>query len=186
MPVGRLWPCLLAVLFVLMAGVPGCEQPQLPAAATTPVASDIFTIVKIFPLDMWRSYEPANINPGGFKFTLYLISAKTQKGAFGDGTIKVDLYVPELDEQGRKQYHLAKSWSFAPDEAMPFRIKQRAQMGWAYQLYLNWGDADVLGKEVRISVSYVGGDGRVIRSRPVERRVPIYDPDAYRAAHAEG
>ena len=67
---------------------------------------------------------------------------------------------------------------------MPFRVRRQSQMGWAYQLYLNWGDVDVLGKEVRISISYVGSDGRVVRSRSVDRRVPIYDPDAYQAAQA--
>jgi len=161
----------------------GCGAPRNDPQRG-PMAPDIFKIVKFFPASMWRDFDPADANPEGFQMTLYLISGKTDKGAFGDGTIQVDLHAATRDAEGRKKYEPVKRWSFAPADAFPFRVKEQSVMGWGYQLYPNWGDADVLGKEVRINVSYVRGDGKVIQSRPTFRTVPIYDMDAYLAARS--
>jgi hypothetical protein len=147
--------------------------------------SDVFQIIKFFPAQMWQRRRLEDVNPNGFVVTVYLISGKTQKGAFGDGTIRIDLHAAEYDDKGLKRYVPVHAWELDPDQALPYRVKREAVPGWGYMLHLFWpDDVDVLGKEVSITLSYERSDGGIIRSRPHHNRVPIYDMDAYRTQQA--
>lgn len=171
-----------AALLAFASFIAGCGDPNKSVISTSPMEADVFQIVKFFPAQMWQRRALNDVNPNGFVVTVYLISGKTQKGAFGDGTINVELRVARHDDKGRKTYEPVHAWSLDPDQALPYRVKREAILGWSYMLHLFWpDDADVLGKEVSITLSYERSDGATVRTRPHHNRVPIYDMDAYRA-----
>lgn len=179
---------LLRTAVLLAAGfqLGGCAAPTQHPAGTTELTSDIFQIVKFFPAQMWQRRRLDDVNPNGFVVTVYLISGKTQKGAFADGTIRVEMNVADYDDQRKKRYLPAHTWALDPDQAMPYRVKREGVLGWGYMLHLFWpDDVDVLGKEVSITLSYERSDGGTIRARPHHNRVPIYDTDAYRAQESD-
>lgn len=176
---------LTSAALVIGSLLAGCANKKENSITTSPMEADVFQIIKFYPAQMWQRRRVDDLNPNGFVVTVYLISGKTQKGAFGDGTIHVDMHVAQYDKAGMKTFVPAYSWSLDPDQALPYRVIKEGAIGWGYMLHLFWpDDVDVLGKEVSLTISYTRSDGRVIRSRPHHHRVPIYDVDAYRADQA--
>jgi len=105
---------------------------------------------------------------------LYLVSAKTRKGAFADGLIRVKLYRVDRDGPGQERRHLVHVWEFTPEQALPYRALRRTYLGYGYQLHLRWPeDCDVIGKEICVVVEFVRPDNKVISSRPKFMRVPL-------------
>jgi hypothetical protein len=80
--------------------------------------------------------------------------------------------VAHRDEQGQVQFQLAKEWSLDVQQAMPFRSKKRAHAGWAYALFLNWGELDLQGRLVRLVVEFERADGLVVTGSKKDFRVP--------------
>jgi hypothetical protein len=142
--------------------------------ARVPVDPDIVQLQRYFDrTSPWLNFDPTNSRkPGGFKMTLYLISAKNQKGAFGDGIIHVIMSVIEKNAAGNRQAREVRRWSYDPEQALLYRVTKQSVLGYAYQLRCNWEDADVLGKEISIRIEFERRDGKTITARPTEFLVP--------------
>ena len=168
---------------LLLAGVPplgGCVRPE-PNVATMPGETDVIAVKKFYAPVPWLSFDEAgDANPEGFKVTLYLVSARTDKGAFGDGDIIVSLY--EYDPRPASRTYqprppeLFKQWVLDPAAVLPFRAKRPTFLGYGYQLRLNWGDIDILGKTISINIDFRRRDGRLIRGQPQSFQVPACKP----------
>jgi hypothetical protein len=63
-------------------------------------------------------------------------------------------------------------WMFDVDEALPFRCKRRMVAGWGYAIFLPWGDMNLAGREIRLTVSFERKDGVVISGSKKDFRVP--------------
>ena len=168
---------------LLLVGVPllgGCLNPE-PRVVDMPGDPDIVTVLKFYPQIPWLSFDEAgDPNPEGFKVNLYLVSSRTQKGAFGFGDIIVSMYAYDPRPASRayqpKPPELVKQWVLNPQAAMPFRAKLENYLGYGYQLRLPWGDIDVLGKTVSINIDFRRCDGRLIRGQPQSFQVPARKP----------
>ncbi len=161
-------------LIVPIACLAGCLDAQ-PNVARMKLDADIVQVKKFYPASPWLSFDEAgDPNPEGFKVAVYLISAKTQKGAFGDGDIEVVIYSHPRSESSKQPAEpvVEKKWVLSPEDAMPFRAKIEAVMGFGYGLRLNWGDVDLLGKTVSVHINFRRRDGRLIQSSPKWLRVP--------------
>jgi hypothetical protein len=155
------------------AGISVDPMRQHPIAKV-PLDPDIIRVVKFFSISPWINFDPNNSRkPGGFAVeALYLVSARTERGAFGDGIIRVIMTAVDRDEKGKKVVREVQRWSFDPEEALPYRLKEKQVLGYGYQLRCNWGDADVLGKEIAIRVEFERRDGRVITGQANHFLVP--------------
>lgn len=108
----------------------------------------------------------------GVKIGAMFLLGPESTGVFGDGIILPKLFVSYRNEQGKRAYKLVKEWSFDVDQAMPFRAKRRTRWGWGYALFLPWGDIDLAGRDVRITVSFKRADGLLISGSKKDFRVP--------------
>ena len=137
---------------------------------------DIVQVKKFYPGSPWLSFDEAgDPNPEGFKVNVYLLSAANGLGVFGDGNIVVTMYtVPEIQPEGAPPAEpvLKKRWVLTPEDCMPFRATRRTVMGYGYGLRLTWGDVDVLGKTVTVTIAFERRDGTIIQSQPQTFRVP--------------
>ena len=153
----------------------GPEQTVAPfSVAMAPTSDNIVQIVKFYTRGPWLQFrQDGGPRPDGFKVSaLYLIDGQTDRGAFGAGTIAVNLYVVERDEQGDDVATKIYEWEYDAQKAMPFRAKKRTLQGWGYQLRLNWGDLDLSGKEIEIEILYRRLDGQTVNSAPKRLKVP--------------
>jgi hypothetical protein len=137
-----------------------------------PKPPQIVRVVCIYRQDPFRSYDAeGDPNPEGFSFTLYLESHKTGKGVLADGTLRAKMYAIERDSQGESSRRPVQDWSVSLDKVP--RSKKPSVMGWAYVPQFVWGDnADILGKEVEVVVSYEAPDGRIVRGQTKRLLVP--------------
>lgn len=160
----------------------GCDGSRRPLGVGTPMADhpiararmyeDIYKVVKFFSVMPWLSFDDAgDPNPEGFKVTLYLISSATREGEFADGNIRVRMW-PGQSSRDTGRAPLLKEWMLTPDDVLPYRVVKRSFLGNAYQLRLNWGQLDVLGKSIRVQIDFERHDGRVILGQAHELRVP--------------
>jgi len=174
---------LTAGLTVWTALLTGCGESQRTLGAGTPMANhpiararmydDIYKVVKFFPAMPWLSFDPdGDPDPEGFKVTVYLISSSTRAGEFADGVIHVKMWGGQPSASGAKGPPLLKEWTLTPEEVLPYRVVRRTLLGHGYQLRLNWGDVDALGKSIRIQIDFERKDGRIIRGQAHELRVP--------------
>ena len=146
------------------------------SVADVPLRQDIVQVKKFYPGNPWLSFDEAgDPNPEGFKVNVYLVSAASSKGAFGDGDIIVTMYsYPESgpDRAASSEPKLEKQWVLTPEDSLPFRARRETVMGLAYGLRLNWGQADVLGKNVSVHITFQRRDGKLIKAQPRTFRVP--------------
>lgn len=173
---------LMSVLPVLV--LTGCQdankgagphrQPTPEEVLRMPVDYNINTIaVFINPNSSWIWTEDRSHVQGMLVSSLYLLG-HDGKGVFGDGVIRPRLYVIESTPDGRKKQTLFKEWAFDVEDALPFRIKKPAALGWGYGLLpLDWGETDLGGRDIRVVISFERSDGRVLNHRGVSFRVPL-------------
>ncbi len=166
----------------------GCQvPPHVQQTVNAPLYDDVMAIMCTIRPKPWVNFDvsdPSRIN--GLAVNMYLVSAGTQKGVFGAGTIRVMLYEPEATTTTRsgaaggtagnvvgKKLH---EWVLPPDKAMPFRVLRRPDktyvMGDGYQLRLPWGDLDLRGKRIALVIEYERTDGRIVRRPPFWLQVP--------------
>ncbi|MFQ6047883.1 MAG: hypothetical protein ACE5K7_00780 [Phycisphaerae bacterium] len=182
---GRAMPTLLALcLMAVPVCLGGCGQtPQWwrfgrqgnrlspQQVMRIPTESDIVRVLAMYDADPWLVTRTAeSFRAEGIRIrSLYLISAKTNKGVFGDGLIRVLLY--RLDRDGRR--HKLQEWQFDRQQALPWRATERSWLGYGYQFDLAWPkQLDLAGQEIVIIVEYVRSDGTVVRSTPKHFLVP--------------
>ncbi|UCG32889.1 MAG: hypothetical protein JSU68_14645 [Phycisphaerales bacterium] len=172
----------LGVLASIMV-VTGCANPNegldlRPGQNVGDMAlrRDIVQVKKFYPGSPWLSFDEAgDPNPEGFKVNVYLVSAANGRGAFGDGNIIVTMYsLPgrRPDTAPPAESKLEKRWVLTPGDCMPFRATRKTVMGFGYGLRLNWGDVDVLGETILITIAFERRDGTIIKSQPQTFRVP--------------
>jgi hypothetical protein len=164
--------CLAAILLTAGCAEPGPDGRQDWQLKEQNAQQDqVKQVVCFFTQSMWQSFDAeGDRNPEGFKFTLYLLSARTGLGVLVDGLIRVKMYSVDRDEDNRIVRKLVQEWNMKTSD-LPRAREQRA-FGYAYVPYLYWGDIDVLGRQVEISVEYESPSGRVVRSQTTTHKVP--------------
>ncbi len=121
----------------------------------------------------WLNFDdPPRDVPGGIKIPLYLTSHDSPLGVFGDGTLHVDMYRVDKAPDGSEEPAHLRRWTYDTQQAYMFGTRKKQRVGWGYQLMLNWGDVDVLGREVMFIVSFERLDGRMIRGKRIYFKVP--------------
>jgi hypothetical protein len=172
------WPAL-GVAGLALVALGACEPGAgksgdwwLANPRAKPKSPEIVRVVCIYRQDPFRSYDAeGDPNPEGFSFTLYLESHKTGKGVLADGTLRAKMYAIDRDPQGQPVRTPVQEWS-VPLKQVP-RSKKPSVMGWAYVPQFVWGgNADILGKEVEVVVSYESPDGRIVRGQTKRLLVP--------------
>lgn len=142
-------------------------------AITPSVSTDIVQVATLYSPEPWLNFDPVPTDvPGGLRFTLYLAPTGSPKGVFGDGTIHVEMHRVDRTADGKAEIALVRKWSFTTDEARVYRARDKRRLGWGYGMRLDWGDVDVLGREIMVIVSFERKDGRTVRGRPKYFQVP--------------
>lgn len=147
---------------------------EVRQAVKAPLDPDIVKVYTYSSNNPFMSFDEAgDRNPEGMKIAYYAVSARPpNKGAYADGLIRIKMYAVEEQEDGPPQGRLVKVWEYTPDEAWGWRSAKESVMGWGYQFFLNWGDADVYGKEIRLVPEFVRLDGKLVRGSPRSFKVP--------------
>lgn len=178
-------------IVLVIAGLPGCAdqngQPSLfqakPDAASKvgePTPAEVARMLEPNVLGISCLYDPFNpwiwdldrTYVRGVKVgALYLLGPKST-GVFGDGVIRPRLTVAQRNEKGEIEQVLVKEWALDVEEAMPFRAKKRSRWGWGYGLFLTWGDINLMGRDIRLTVTFERSDGYVITGTRKDFRVP--------------
>ncbi len=170
----------IAVMGLIMTGCEGqnmgmgpSRQPTPDEVLRMPVEYNINNLAVFFnPNSSWIWTDDRSRVIGLFVNSLYLLG-HDGKGVFGDGVIRPKLYVIEVTPEGQKKQTLFKEWSFDVEEALPFRVKKPAALGWGYGLLpLDWEDTDLSGRDIRVVVSFERRDGRMVNHRGINFRVP--------------
>lgn len=126
------------------------------------------------PLNPWI-WNSQHMQVRGVRINALYLRGPNYTGVFGDGVIRPRLYVLTRDEQGKQEYRLLKEWTFDVNQAMPFRAKRRMTAGWGYALFLDWGDLNLTGRNVRLTINFERTDGVVISGSKKDFRVPKPD-----------
>lgn len=176
----RLWAVAVASMMVAGCQGPGAQEwkwnadaQKVPEAPT--LESNIIRVHKFFPPSPWLSFSGDGTGRAeGVRCTVYLEGPEGPQGVFGDGTIVVSMFEIRLAVNGRDEAMKLHEWELSPEEAYPWRAKQKTAMGWGYGLRLQWpDDLDVAGKQVAFVIRYVRTDGRVVGSSRQVLKVPI-------------
>ncbi len=169
----------IRMMFVpILLSLWGCNgplfvDPQVREAMNVPLDPDIIRVHTLYGNNIFMSFDSAgDVNPEGFRVTYYAVSSQTRKGAYGDGLIRIKLFVVRHPPDQAPVGELVKTWEYTPEQAMGWRVKKQAIGGWPYEFFLNWGDADVYGQEIRIVPEFVRKDGAVVRGSPKSLKVP--------------
>lgn len=170
-----------------LAALCGCTSADSTAPfSTTPKtsvrdgeaveSSDIVAVNKFFNVNPWLCYnDDGTGRVNGVRFSLYLQSAAGTKGVFGTGTIVIQMYRLDQDEQRRELPVLVQEWQFSPEQAYAFRARQASALGWGYGFRLRWDDtASVEGRKVAFVIKYIRGDGRVVVSSRQVAEIPVH------------
>ncbi|MGE0481019.1 MAG: hypothetical protein AB7Q17_11160 [Phycisphaerae bacterium] len=186
----------LALLAGAAPGLIGCQQfqPQKPnpyanvrlGGQAVPMAStpaidptkielrdDIVQVVQFWPQSPWIK-DGATGRVIGFRATVYFQSSETERGAFVPGPIYALLSQVKSDSRGRVQRIPLHQWELDESQAMSFRVRKEAVMGYAYSFILKWPEEiDVSGRQVELVFGYQRQDGAIVRGQPIVRRVDL-------------
>jgi len=132
---------------------------------------EILAVKTFYDLKPWLTFDSRHgPNPDGLKFNLYLISQRTGRAVHTVGNLGATLHTLHYDRDGNCQRTLACQWRHDLRDVP--RTRKEFQVGWVYQPRLWWGQADVLGKEVELTVWYEAPDGRRVVGRTKTLQVP--------------
>jgi hypothetical protein len=159
-----------------VATAPG-EDPYkmtVEEVARAPLERDIVEVHTHYNLFPWLQFDPVDPRPQGFMVSaLFLVSGKTGKGVFADGTIAVKMYRVDAGEQGRETRTLLQTWEYTPQQALLYRAVKRTVVGEGYQLRVCWRkDLDLVDRQIVTVVEFTRLDGKVIRSGAKFFKVP--------------
>lgn len=135
---------------------------------------NIIGVRKFISQEPWLSFNKEGVRQAeGLKATVYLESGTSGKGAFGDGILRVVLYSVHRDPQtGEETLRREYRWDLTPRQSVPWRAKQQSVQGWGYGLRLNWGNAEVRGREIELVFQFIRRDGNIVTGEPQRLRVP--------------
>lgn len=151
------------------------KGPEAPKPSVPPPTPDknVSSIHMIITQEPWISFdEEGDPNPEGFKIALFLASGSSFKGVYGDGTIEINMYRVITRRDKKKARVLIKKWEFDPAGALPYLLRRPTAYGWGYGFRLNWGDAEVYGKDVMIVCRFIRADNQIITGQPRWLKVP--------------
>lgn len=182
----RPWPCRVGsvVVFAILILTIGCQDPnqraKRPEDKPDPTPQQVAGMLEPNVLGVacyYDSFNPWIWNEDrtvvrGLKINALYLRGPNSIGVFGDGIIHPKLYVAYHDDQGKLAYKMVKEWTFDVQQAMPFRAKKRTKVGWGYALFLNWGDLNVQGRDVRLIVSFDRADGVMIAGSKKDFKIP--------------
>jgi len=149
------------------------ESGEAVAWARTTV--DVERVLALYEKSPWLIERDADVPVAvGIRVSsLYLISSKTGKGVFGDGTIRFILQSAERVGSHTKRGAKLCEWRFDQQEAVDWRVTERSWMGNGYQFDLPWPDGvDPRDEAVALTVEFLRSDGKIVRSSPKYFRVP--------------
>ncbi|MCG3136690.1 MAG: hypothetical protein HJJLKODD_00525 [Phycisphaerae bacterium] len=174
------WSLWIGITGLLLLG--GCQTPQARSpearrAMNVPLEADIVSVRTFYKNNPFVSLDPeGDANPEGIKMVYYAVSGRNGQGVPGDGLIRVKLFTIIYPSQGEPYGELQQTWEFNPQQAAGWRSMKKSVMGWAYQFTLNWGDADVYGREIRVVPEFVRNDGGIVRGSSNSFKVPDLKP----------
>lgn len=158
---------------------PEQARKQREAAVIDPTVveerDDIVSIQQFWNPMPW--INDAAGRPVGFRVPVYLISAQSDppKGAFVPGTILVWMYlVDPAAPPASTSRQLLHIWELSRNDAMGFRVRKRALMGYAYYFVLKWPETmNIAGETIEIEFGYERLDKRVVLGAPQRFKVPL-------------
>ncbi len=164
----------------------GCAvPPHVQQTRDAPLFDDVTNIMAFIRPKPWINFDPSDpTKVNGLAINMYLISASTQKGVFGSGTIRVVLLEDEPSQAGEgseaggpeREPKKVHEWALSPEQAMPYRVMRRPNrryaMGAGYQLRLSWGDADLRHRRVKVILKYERADGLLVVRKPFHLHIP--------------
>lgn len=172
---------LLRMVFVFVTGMTvtaGCTPGQgwdfggqQRGSQDAPAENEVYRLVCAFQPPFWKNYRPERSGAiEGFKFNLYLISRKTNRGVLTSGTLQTRMYLRKPGEDGSPQRVEACSWTQSLEDTP--RTVREFEIGWGYQPHYFWGDLDLAGQEVEIIIWYETPAGRKVYAAPRFLKVP--------------
>ena len=171
----KLTRLFLFVVPGLCAVLNGCAEntrsPQQHKGGPLAPPQEVFRLVCAYRPPIWKNYHPTLSNRiEGFKFNLYLISRKTNKGIHTQGTLQTKIYTRIKQDDGTYLRTQVQSWT--QNLADTPCTTREYQLGWAYQPHYYWGEQNLAGQEVEIVVYYEPPDGPPIYAQSRIQRVP--------------
>jgi len=165
-------PTIAAIVAgVVLAGCaafPG-DDASPAQIARAPTQSDIVEVVAIYDSYPWL-FDPDDDTGKavGIRIrSLFLISAKTKKGVFGDGTLRMTLFEVQHPPGSRPVREKLHEWQFDKVQAVNSRVTKKTLMGYGYMFYLAWPEEmDLAGREIALGIDYIRTDGKLVRERP--------------------
>ncbi len=134
---------------------------------------NVIAVRKFISQEPWLTFSrDGSRDPEGFKATVYLESGSTGRGVFGDGLLRVVLFIVDRAADGTERLTPMKQWQFTPEQSFPWRAAKRTWLGWGYGLRLPWTGIDPCGREIQLVFEFVRRDGQAVVSEPVRLRVP--------------
>jgi hypothetical protein len=163
---GSIWIALVA------CGLAGCSGAK--RAERVPREPNIVRLITFCKNNPWVNLDTAgDPNPEGLRVTCYAVSARTDRGANADGTFRFKLFTISHPQGAEPIGRLVKTCEFDADKAQFYRVSRHVpHLGWPYMFTLDWGDAEVYGREIRVVPEFVRRDGRIISGTPKSFRVP--------------
>ncbi len=171
-------PMLLLGLIAAAVGLlVGCEAQQprnngTPTinAATIPSRTDIRRVHAFWRTNPWITVDG---RLRGIQVRTYFVSAETERGAFVDGDIVMRMFARDANEQGELERRQLYEWILTPEQAMGFRVRKEAAMGYSYGLVLSWpSELRFPADEVDFVVGYRAPGGRFVATPPKPFRLP--------------
>lgn len=149
----------------------------LGTGCATPSSMDRPDIIRVSTFynsqRLWLNFDnPPTDVPQGLKFTVFLTGTQSELGVFGDGTLHMDMFRIDYNPDGEPTRTPVRHWSFNTQEAMPYRGKRPTRYGQGYGFRIPWGDVNVHGKEIQVTVSFERLDGTIVHGQPKGLKVP--------------
>ncbi len=169
-------PFVAPTIAAIVAGVAltGCatflgDGASPEQIARAPTESDIVEVVAIYnPFPWLFSPDDDASRAVGIRIrSLFLISGKTKKGVFGDGTLRMTLYGVQHPPGSRPVREKLYEWQFDKVQAVDSRVAKKTWMGYGYMFDLAWPEEmDLAGREIALGIDYIRTDGKLVRERP--------------------
>lgn len=123
----------------------------------------------------------------GFQSTVYFVSGETGKGAFVPGRIFAWIYEVPRGAASQAERTLLYMWELDEQQAMGFRVRRVAVMGYYYGMVLVWDEnVDLEGKTIDIVFGYQRRDGSIVEGAAKRFRVPVSGAAPATAGAARG
>lgn len=199
----------LALLLAALGASAGCEAPAGGATAQSKPAPSIFHTEsesrkpggeidadRVAPRDdivgirqYWSQLPWLRRGDRivGFQATVYFVSGETGKGAFVPGRIFAWVYEVPHAAPSEGERTLLYMWELDEKQAMGFRVRRVAVMGYYYGMVLAWDEStQIEGKTVDIVFGYQRRDGSIVEGAAKRFKVPVSGAAPAAAGAARG